>query len=143
MATTWSADLRPLLGTAAANATVEPTSSAPAGSPNESRVWTLTWNGTIPNAISNAWTHNSTFNIPITITTEDEDTDLPIAHQEIKYITVKVDKQAPTGSTTATAIVEDGTPKPLTLSVSDATGSGVNWTTEGLTLTPNYRYDYC
>lgn len=136
MATTWTADLRPLLGTAAANAVVVPSSSTIGGPPNESQTWTLTWSGSIPTAISNAWTHNSTFNIPITITTEDAANSNPIAHQEVKYITLKVDKQVPAASNTTTAIVADGDAKAMNFTVTDV-NSGINWTTETLTLTPN------
>lgn len=137
MATTWTADLRPLLGTAAANAAVVPTSTTTGGSPNEAQVWTLTWTGTIPTAMSNAWTHNSTLDIPITIITQDTDSPYPIAHQEVKNIVLTVDKQIPTGSNSTVTIVADGTAKAMNFTVADGTGSGINWTTEALTLNPN------
>ncbi|MFA7213467.1 MAG: FlgD immunoglobulin-like domain containing protein [Candidatus Cloacimonadaceae bacterium] len=138
MYSTWSADLRPLLGSAAANAAVQPSTVTPIGgpTPNEAIGYTLVWNGTIPNAVSNAWVHNNNLSIPIKITTEDLSNSNPIAHQEAKNIVVKIDKQVPTANNSTTAIVADGNNKAMNFTVTDV-NAGVDWASETLTLNPN------
>ncbi|HQM17311.1 MAG TPA: hypothetical protein PL116_05750, partial [Candidatus Cloacimonas sp.] len=146
MNTTWTADLRALLGIDATNANVPPTTAIFSGNtPNESRVWTLTWELNIPETMANGFQDNSMLNIPITIITRDGNN--PIAHMETKNISIKVDKKAPTVSATATAILADGNQQNYNLTVSDGSGSGVYWDTvqgnpygfvgETLTLTPS------
>jgi hypothetical protein len=111
--------------------------TAPAGTPNEARVWTATWNNkAITAALANAWTDNQVLSIPITISTEDSPN--PAVHVEQRNINIKVDKVLPVVSSTAVSITANGSAQNLVFTVTDQTpGSGVDWTTASLTLTPN------
>lgn len=146
MHTDWTANLQPLLGgTGSANTAVVPSSVVSGAGSNESQIWTLTWTGTIPASVANAWTNNQTLQIPITIITRDGSN--PIAHSETKSINVMVDKAAPAVSNNTTSVTANGTDQTLTFAVTDNLGSGVYWNTvagnpygyvgEQLVLTPN------
>jgi len=145
MHTDWTANLQPLLGgTGSTNTAVDPTAVSSGSGSNESLIWTLTWTGFIPASVANTWTNDQTLQIPITIITRDGTN--PVAHTETKSINIKVDKSAPTVSTTVSSITANGTAQQLNFTVTDA-GSGIYWDTitgnpygyvgEQLTLTPN------
>ncbi|MBM4398744.1 MAG: choice-of-anchor J domain-containing protein, partial [Candidatus Cloacimonetes bacterium] len=114
--------------------------TAPAGTPNEIRVWTCTWNlpatTTITAALANAWADNQVLSIPITINTEE--TPNPPVHIEQKNINIIVDKGIPTITSTAVSLTANGNPQNFVFSIADPMpGSGINWSTASLTLNPN------